>query len=58
MSDDYDWTPFHEAISNYKATTPWPTAQEEFEAYIQYLADIVLREQENYAVYLLMKKIS
>lgn len=56
--DDYDWTPFHEAIAGYKATTPWPTTGDEMEAYTQHLADIVLREQERRAVYVLMKEIT
>lgn len=55
--DDYDWAPFHEAIANYKATTPWPTTQQEMDAYTRYLADIVLKEQENLAVHILMKEV-
>jgi len=54
---DYDWNPFHEAISGYKSTTPWPTTQDEFEAYTQYLADIVLKEQERAATHELMKGV-
>lgn len=57
MSEDYNPTPFHEAIANYKRTTPWLVGQNEFDAYTKGLADIVLNEQIRRAVHVLMKEI-